>query len=171
MTGIRSGSQAEDAGIVAGDEIVSVNGGPARDEIDFMFYGAEDVVRLDIKRGDSALTFELDGGEDHGIEFAPMEFMTCGNRCLFCFIDQNPHGMRDTVFFKDDDYRLSFLLVAYVTLTTVDESDIERIIEQRLSPLYVSVHAVDPAVRRALLGIRRDDHLMEKIDRLADAES
>ncbi len=169
VTGVMPGSQAEDAGIAVGDEIFSVNGGPARDEIDYMFYGAEDTVSLGIRRGEDVFTVELDGGEDHGIEFAPMELMTCGNRCLFCFIDQNPPGMRDTVFFKDEDYRLSFLRGAYVTLTTVDDDDIRRIIEQRLSPLYVSVHAVDPGVRRALLGIRRDDRLMDKIDRLVQA--
>ncbi len=157
------------AGLRPGDEIIAVNGGPARDAIDFLYYGADEEMVLKVRRGDREFEIDLDGYGDHGIEFEPMAFLSCGNRCVFCFVDQNPKGMRNTLYFKDEDYRLSFLHGAYVTLTTLRERDLRRIIEQRLSPLYVSIHATDPEVRRSVLGLRRDDRLMAKIDRLTQA--
>jgi putative radical SAM enzyme (TIGR03279 family) len=167
VTSVEKGSPSDEAGIIPGDVIEEVNGNPVGDSIDFMFHAAEDLVRAVVMRGGTRILAEFPGDEESGLEFEPMTLMSCGNRCVFCFVDQNPPGMRDAVYFKDEDYRLSFLQGAYVTLTGVRDSDIDRIIEQRLSPLYVSVHATDPAVRRKLLGLRRDDRLMEKIDRLA----
>lgn len=165
---IRKDSPAEDAGLHPGDDVLEVNGGPVRDAIDFLYYGSDEELQLRVRRGEQEFEVEFESWGDHGIVFEPMDFMSCGNRCVFCFVDQNPPGMRNTIYFKDEDYRLSFLHGAYVTLTTLRERELERIIEQRLSPLYISVHATDPEVRRSILGISRDDHMMEKIDRLVD---
>ncbi|MDP2984432.1 MAG: DUF512 domain-containing protein [Candidatus Latescibacter sp.] len=168
ITAIRKGSQADREGLRPGDELLAINGQPVRDDIDLMFYGAEDMVYLTVRREGHVFEAACEGYEDLGIEPEPMQIMNCGNHCLFCFVDQNPPGMRKALYFKDEDYRLSFLHGAYVTLTTLRETDIARIIEQRLSPLYVSVHATEPDVRRKILGIKRDDRLMEKIDRLLE---
>ena len=168
VTTVEKNSQAEWEGVLSGDEIMTVNGNPVRDDIDFLFYGDEEALHLSIQRDGRILEVILDGYEEHGMEFEPMELMSCGNHCVFCFIDQNPRGMRKTVYFKDEDFRLSFLHGAYVTLTSLGESEIQRIIEQRLSPLYVSVHATDPDVRRTILGLKRDDCLLEKMDRLLE---
>jgi putative radical SAM enzyme (TIGR03279 family) len=96
-----------------------------------------------------------------------MAFRACGNKCIFCFSDQNPQGLRKSLYFKDEDYRLSFLFGNYVTLTRVGRDDLERIAEQRLSPLFVSIHAFDLEVRKKLLGFKRDDHLWDKLRFLA----
>ncbi len=111
----------------------------------------------------------VSAGEDHGIEFEPMNFMSCVNNCIFCFVDQNPPGMRKALYFKDEDYRLSFLHGAYITMTALSETHIQRIEEQHLSPLYISVHVTEPSVRKKMLGIPHNDHLLEKIDRLIDS--
>ncbi|MDZ7372815.1 MAG: DUF512 domain-containing protein [candidate division KSB1 bacterium] len=157
-------------GLVEGDRILQVNGSPVRDEIDFQFYGSEEEVRLRVLRGREVL--ELSGrrrfGEPWGIAFEEIKYRSCGNHCIFCFVDQNPPGLRPSLYFKDEDYRLSFLHGNYVTLTNVGRRDLQRIIEQRLSPLYVSVHATDPFVRTKLLGIRRDDGLLAKLQELVE---
>jgi len=165
---IREGSQAEREGLRPGDELLAVNGQPVRDDIDLLYYGAEDVVYLALQREGHVFEAECEGSEDLGIELEQMRFKFCRNHCLFCFVDQNPPGMRKAVYFKDEDYRLSFLHGSYITLTTLSETEIKRIVEQRLSPLYVSVHATEPAVRQLILGIERDDRLLEKIDSLLD---
>ncbi len=168
VAAVEKDSQAEREGIRSGDDILSVNGHPVRDDIDFLFYGSEEELLLTVSREGRIFEAVLDGYEEHGIEFEPMELMSCGNRCVFCFVDQNPRGMRKTVYFKDEDFRLSFLHGAYVTLTCLGEPEIERIIEQRLSPLYISVHATDPAVRRTIMGLNREDRLLDKLDRLLE---
>ena len=123
-----------------------------------------------LERGDGAVYDVLFEHEaDPGIAFEPMHFGCCGNHCIFCFIDQNPRGLRKTLYFKDEDYRLSFLHGNYVTLTRTGRADLARIAAQRLSPLYISVHAADPAVRTKMLGLSSDDHLMDKIRFLADS--
>ncbi|MBN2200680.1 DUF512 domain-containing protein [bacterium] len=165
LESVRPGSPASAAGLRRGDALVSVNGKPVRDLLDFRFHSSD---------GSPACVFEREGrkvrvaipdgdAEAFGLQFAPMRFRACGNKCVFCFVDQNPPGARPSLRFKDEDYRLSFLFGNYVTLTAVGEEDLERIAEQRLSPLYVSVHAADPEVRRRLLGLRKDDRLIEKI--------
>ncbi|MDM7926094.1 MAG: DUF512 domain-containing protein [bacterium] len=162
---VRPGSPASAAGLRRGDVLVSVNGKPVRDMLDLRFHSAEGTARCVFERGGGPLRAAIPGGdtEAFGLRFAPMRFRHCGNKCLFCFVDQNPPGVRPALAFKDEDYRLSFLFGNYVTLTAVREDDLRRIAEQRLSPLYVSVHAADPQVRRRLLGLRRDDRLIEKI--------
>ncbi|MCI0515800.1 DUF512 domain-containing protein, partial [candidate division KSB1 bacterium] len=95
--------------------------------------------------------------------FEPIRYRSCGNHCIFCFVDQNPPHLRPTLYFKDEDFRLSFLFGSYVTLTNLSRRDAARIVAQRLSPLYVSIHAVNPTVRQKLLGLRKEDHLMKKL--------
>ncbi|MFA6471992.1 MAG: PDZ domain-containing protein, partial [Candidatus Latescibacterota bacterium] len=168
ITTVRDGSQAEREGLLPGDELLAVNGQPVRDDIDLLFYGSEDVVYLTVKREGHVFEAECEGSEDLGIELEQMRFKFCRNHCLFCFVDQNPPAMRKAVYFKDEDYRLSFLHGSYITLSTLSKTEIKRIVEQRLSPLYVSVHATEPAVRQQILGIVRDDCLMEKMDTLLD---
>lgn len=169
ITSVLDGSPAARAGIRAGDLLAEIDGYPVCDHIDVLFHGAEEEVVLTIERDGESRTLTIESMGDWGIEFEDMRFRACGNRCLFCFVDQNPTGMRREVYFKDEDYRLSFLHGSYVTLTALSEADMRRIEAQRLSPLYVSVHATDPDVRRRLLGLRRDDRLMDKIDRLTAA--
>lgn len=160
---------AHSAGLKAGDRLVFINGRPIRDPVDFQFHSADELLDCVFRRGNRPVHVRIrrDELDDFGLRFTPMRFRACGNRCVFCFADQNPKGLRNTLYFKDEDYRLSFLYGNYVTLTRVEEKDLLRIAEQRLSPLYVSVHATDAEVRKKLLGIRRDDRLLEKIRFLA----
>lgn len=167
------GGAAERVGIRPGDLLVEVNGHPVEDIIDVRFYAAEDECVLTLLRDGARLTVELDKGIDDpiGVEFEDDLFdgiRLCSNRCDFCFVDQQPKGMRPTLRIRDDDYRLSFLHGNFVTLTNLTERDWERIFRQRLSPLYVSVHATDDAVRRRLLRNKRSSPVMDDLRRLSE---
>jgi putative radical SAM enzyme (TIGR03279 family) len=160
------------AGIVAGDVIVSAAGEPVRDVIDWMWL-ADDaeveavVLAPDGTRRDVTLARDLDEG--WGFDFDGVVFdgiRECDNACTFCFVAQLPPGLRPALYVRDDDFRLSFLAGNFVTLTNVRDDDIDRILEQRLSPLHVSVHAVDPDVRRRLLCATAEDRALEFIDTL-----
>ena len=173
LRNVVASSPAGRAGLRPGDVLLKINGRSMRDTLDFRFHAAE-AENVCVLRDGKKHTFRIRGcasrdpGLEQGLEFEPMAFSPCGNRCLFCFVDQNPKGMRKSLYFKDEDYRLSFLFGNYVTLTRVDEADLERIVEQRLSPLFVSIHAFEPDVRARLLGIKRDDRLWEKLRHLVD---
>ena len=142
------------AGFRTGDQILRINGEEVKDLIDFQVSSAEDFLQIEIKRGDETYVAEIEreAGEPFGLEFEDMRLRSCNNKCVFCFIHQMPKGMRRSLYFEDDDFRLSFLHGSYVTLTNVRDSDIERIVEQGLSPQYISVHATDPDLRQELLG-------------------
>ncbi len=147
---------AERVGLQSEDELLSINGHPLRDVIDVRFYSAEEHLVLRVRRDGEEFTVEAERrySEPLGLEFVHPTFDTirrCNNRCEFCFVAQMPPGLRRSLYVKDDDYRYSFLFGNYVTLTDLDEPDWERIGEQHLSPLYVSVHATDPDLRRRLL--------------------
>ncbi len=163
---IEPGSIAEELGIKAGDYLISINGHKIRDRLDYRFYQADERLEVLVKQGDKEIIFDIekDADEALGLEPEEMKLMACGNNCVFCFVYQNPKGMRKTLYFKDEDYRYSFLYGHYVTMTTLKQADLERIVEQRLSPLYISVHSTDSETRKLLLGIKRDDHLLEKIE-------
>lgn len=165
---ITAGSEASRKGISKGDIIESVNGYLVNDQIDFMFYGSEQKLKLVLKRGTETFKATLNNSPDMGIELEDMKIKSCGNKCLFCFIDQNPKGMRKEIYVKDEDYRLSFLYGSYITLNSLREPDLKRIIEQRLSPLYISVHSTDKDTRMKMLGIKRESDLLETIDTLID---
>lgn len=162
------GSIADELGIEKGDQIVTINGHEINDRLDYRFYQADEQLEVLIQKPNEAIVYEIekDPDEDLGLELEDMKLMSCGNNCVFCFVYQNPKGMRKALYFKDEDYRYSFLYGHYVTMTTLKQRDLERIVEQRLSPLYISVHATEPEVRKFLLGIKREDHLLEKIDYL-----
>ena len=150
-------SLAERLGLLPGDEIVRIDDHPVRDPIDFQFYSAEERYTLLVRRGGMARQVEVDSDEGDwlGLEFSEMEYKRCGNKCIFCFVDQNPGGLRDALYFKDEDFRLSFLYGNYVTLTNLSHSELERIAEQRLSPLCISVHSTEDYVRAACLAFVR----------------
>lgn len=142
-----------------GDRLVRIGESAIEDILDFYYLGEEaselDVAILD--RDGRSLNFNL-RAEDLTLlaeAFAPLEFKTCACRCVFCFIDQNPKGLRDQIYVKDEDYRLSFLYGNYITLTSLGRRGLRRVLEQKLSPLFVSVHATDLDVRTKLLGIKR----------------
>lgn len=156
---VEPNSIAEEAGLEAGDVLVAVNGHDFRDILEYRYLTAEYEVTLEILKKDGSteiITVENDY-EDLGLEFREGlidEAQSCTNKCIFCFIDQLPKGMRDTVYFKDDDTRLSFLQGNYVTLTNLSDEEIDRLIKMRVSPINVSVHATDPDLRCMMLNNR-----------------
>jgi putative radical SAM enzyme (TIGR03279 family) len=170
ITRIHPGSPAAHAGLRPGDELLAVNGRALRDAVDYLYAMADETLRLRLRRAEGSveeIRLKRGPGEAPGIEIAPDPVRRCGNRCVFCFIDQNPKGLRRNLYVKDEDYRLSLLFGNYVTLTNLREWEIERILEQRLSPLYVSVHAVDPGVRQRMLGCRGSGEILPILSRLA----
>ena len=172
ISGVRPGSLADEAGIEPGDLLVSLDGRVLRDVVDLQFYQAEPEVTVQIRKAnglDELLVFEKDIDEDLGLEFerATWDDVTlCNNNCFFCFLKGLPKGMRKTLYVKDDDYRLSFLHGNFVTLTNLAEADWERLAEQRLSPLNVSVHATELALRRMMLANQSAPNVIDQIRRL-----
>ncbi len=155
-----------------GDRIIRINGQPVHDLIDFHFLsGGESCLVLTVLSREGTrkkVTLQKNEDEPLGVEVETFKYRHCGNDCVFCFVDQNPEGMRKAMYFKDEDYRLSFLWGNFTTLTNTSQKDLHRIVQQRLSPLYVSIHATEPELRKKLLGIKRDDHLQDKLKYLAD---
>jgi putative radical SAM enzyme (TIGR03279 family) len=156
VVAVAAGSPAAAAGVLAGDEIVRVNGQEPRDIIEWQLATDEADVELDVRRGGLDLTLAIDkrAGQPLGVDVSSAVFdrvRTCDNHCEFCFIYQLPKGMRRSLYLKDDDYRLSFLYGNFTTLTRFTESDLERVVTERLSPLHVSIHATDPDVRSHML--------------------
>jgi putative radical SAM enzyme (TIGR03279 family) len=156
-------------GFEPGDSIVAINGEKPRDLIDYQFLCADELIELEVldaKGKTHKLEIEKEYDEDLGVEFETALFdglIQCNNRCPFCFIDQQPPGKRETLYLKDDDYRLSFLYGSYLTLTNLTEKEWSRIEQMRLSPLYVSVHATEPDVRIRLLKNLRAGQILEQI--------
>jgi putative radical SAM enzyme (TIGR03279 family) len=166
-------SLAERIGLRPGDELLSINGRRLRDVIDVQFYAAEERAAFVVRREGQALTVEAERryGEPLGLDFVDLTFdgiRRCDNRCEFCFVAQMPSQLRTSLYVKDDDYRLSFLTGSYITLTNLSEADWARISEQRLSPLYVSVHATDLDLRRRTLRNPDAPDVMAQLRRLAD---
>lgn len=167
---VKEGSSAEESGLKKGDVVVSVGSSPVKDVIDFVYHSQGDDVRAVARRGAKELRIRLErnGSGLFGLRFEPLEPITCSNKCLFCFVDQLPRGLRETLYVKDEDYRLSFLHGNFVTMTNLGSSVIARIIRQRLSPLYVSVHATSPSVRARLLGNSRGASVLPKLRTLKE---
>ncbi|NJR37575.1 MAG: TIGR03279 family radical SAM protein [Leptolyngbyaceae cyanobacterium CSU_1_4] len=169
ITRVLPDSIAAEVGFEAGDRLVSVNGQPLRDLIDYRFLCADeflDLEVLDAKGKKHQVEIEKDYDEDLGLEFETALFdglMQCNNHCPFCFIDQQPPGKRQSLYFKDDDYRLSFLYGSYLTLTNLTQREWDRIAQMRLSPLYVSVHATEVEVRVRLLKNLRAGQILDQL--------
>lgn len=170
ITSVEPGSIADEMGLEAGDRLLKVNDDRLRDVLDWRFYAGgetEMVVSVEKTSGEVwELDVEIDEGDDWGLEFETIMPRQCANDCVFCFIKQNPVGARKSLFIKDEDIRLSFLHGNYTTMTSMTEREFRRIVEQRLSPQYVSVHATDPELRRMMLGRPKADDIVATIRRL-----
>lgn len=175
VRGVSAGSIASELGVQPGDRIMEINGQPVHDLIDYRFFTSDECITINLEKPDGEiweLEIEKDFDEDIGLEFGPEGLgntLRCRNKCIFCFVDQMPPDMRDTLYIKDDDYRLSFLQGNFVTLTNLAERDFKRIINQRLSPLYISVHTTNPGLRVRMLGNPRAGEIMDKLSLLAGA--
>jgi len=171
IAAVEKGSPAHAAGLRAGDRLIAINGRLVRDVLDCQFY-AEGKAILDIERSGQHLRVELEvDGAGLGLEFVAPTFdglRRCVNRCPFCFLKGLPRRLRRSLYVKDDDYRYSFLFGNFITLTNLTEADWERLAEQRLSPLYVSVHATDLDLRRRLLGNPRAPDVLAQLRRLGE---
>ncbi|MEA5551404.1 TIGR03279 family radical SAM protein [Anabaena cylindrica UHCC 0172] len=169
ITKVLPESIAAEIGFEAGDAIVAINGTQPRDLIDYQFLCADEVLELEVLDTSGKthhLEIEKDYDDDLGLEFETALFdglIQCNNRCPFCFIDQQPPGKRSSLYFKDDDYRLSFLYGSYLTLTNLPEKEWQRIEQMRLSPLYVSIHATEPEIRTRLLKNNRAGQILKQL--------
>ena len=176
ITKVEEGSIAEEIGIEVDDVLLAINDTPIDDIIDYKFLAADEEVVLDIQKSDGeiwAYEIEKEYGEDLGLEFGGGimdKAKSCTNKCMFCFIDQLPNGMRETLYFKDDDSRLSFLQGNFVTLTNMKDEDIDRIIRYKISPINISVHTTNPELRVKMLKNRFAGSILERLKKLRDAE-
>ncbi|HEV3469902.1 MAG TPA: DUF512 domain-containing protein [Pyrinomonadaceae bacterium] len=174
ITEVEPGGLGAELELEAGDRVIKVNGRAVRDYLDFRFHaGGETELTLNVlKRGGEEWEIEVERGEgeDFGLTFENIAPRQCANECLFCFCKGNPPDARPALFFRDEDVRLSFLYGNYTTLTSITEDEMRRVIEQRLTPQYVSVHATDLKVRAYLLGVdeKRAD-ISDKLRRMMDA--
>ena len=168
-------SIADEIGIEVGDILLSINGERVEDIIQYKFLISDEYIELEIQKQNGRVylyEIEKDYDEELGIEFTnPIidKAKSCRNKCVFCFIDQLPEGMRETLYFKDDDSRLSFLQGNFVTLTNMSEDDINNIIRYRISPINISVHTTNPELRRKMINNKFAGKLMDTMRRLADA--
>jgi len=175
ITSIDHGSPAEKAGIAAGEKLISVNGKPIVDVLDYKFYCYDPKLELELETSDGGkrmLHIAKREGQELGLNFETYlmdKARRCSNNCIFCFIDQNPKGMRESIYFKDDDSRLSFLLGNYITMTNLSEREIQRIIDLRISPVNVSIHTTDPELRCKMLGNRFAGRGFELMQKFAEA--
>src|SRR5690606_8061706 len=168
-----AGTIADELALEIGSRVVRINGEVVRDAIDYRFLEADGMLELEVvpAGGGEAVIYEIekDDGEPLGIVPAADAVRQCANKCVFCFVDGNPAGARRSLHLKDDDFRLSFTYGSYVTLPTLGPRGFGRLFEQRLSPLYVSVHAAEPEERRRQLGVNHGGDIVAQLARLTDA--
>jgi putative radical SAM enzyme (TIGR03279 family) len=169
---VTEGSIAYETGLEKGDIILSINGNPVKDVIDFMFLARDNTLTLKIQRANKIHQFKIKKKENEhiGIEIKSFRTKSCRNKCIFCFVDQMPKGMRKTLYLKDDDFRMSFLYGNYITLTNLTDADKKRIIDQRLSPLYVSIHTTDNDLRKKMLGNIKAANILKELLELTAAK-
>lgn len=174
ITGVTRGSLAERAGIKSGDTLISINKNEINDVLDYRFYMCAERLSLELCRDGERYSSKIkkDEYDDIGLEFETFlmdKKHSCRNACIFCFIDQMPKGYRDTLYFKDDDSRLSFLMGNYVTLTNLHDPDVDRIIKMHMSPINISVHTTDPDLRVKMLRNKRAGEVLGYMKRFAEA--
>jgi len=171
VNAVQPDSLGQELGLTAGTELLSVNGRTLEDFLDWEFLTADDAFTLHVRQPDGEeVEFDIERpeGMPMGVGLEPPRIRRCANRCDFCFVDGLPTGLRETLYIRDDDYRLSFRYGNFATLTNLKPRDVDRIIEYRLSPLYVSVHATDPTVRRWLLRNPTAPDILEQLRRFAE---
>ena len=175
ITGIKPGSIAEELNMKSGDFVLEINGQPIEDVFDYEFLCRDEYLELlsETAEGEQIL-FEIEKEEDEdlGLLFdggLMDQYRSCRNKCIFCFIDQMPPGMRETLYVKDDDWRLSLMMGNYITMTNMTDAEFERVIRRHVSPLYISVHATDPDVRTRMLHNPRAGRLTERLRMLKEA--
>jgi len=171
VTSVQPDTIAEELGLREGTELLAVNGRELEDFLDWEFLTAEEAILLHVRQPDGEeIEFDIERplGEPLGVSLEPARIRRCANRCDFCFVDGLPDGLRDVLYVRDDDYRLSFRYGNFATLTNLKPRDVQRIVEYRLSPLYVSVHATDPMVRRYLLRNPTAPEILPQLRELAE---
>src|SRR6185436_14627105 len=175
IQGVEPGSIAQEVGIEPGDRLLAINDRLIEDVLDYRYISSLSDRELIVKIGKASgelwdIEIEREEDEDLGLDLEGIQTRICKNNCIFCFVHQLPRGkqVRRTLRVKDEDFRLSFLFGHYLTLTNLSEADFQRIFEQRLSPLYVSVHATDPELRKYLLQTQKPDDLLGNKSRLVD---
>ncbi len=158
-------SPAAKAGLQQGDILLSINSCPLHDVIDFMFNKGSDELEIEFMRNAVAnkILITMEDDADLGITVKPFKVKTCRNNCIFCFVKQLPKGLRKSLYIKDEDYRLSFLYGNYMTLSNITDEDRKRILEQRLSPLYISVHTTNRSLRNKMLGNPKAQDIMKEL--------
>ena len=172
ISGVEDGSRAQRAGVRPGDVLVSINGHAIGDVLDYRFFETERELRLELLRAGEPYAVELAKPQyaELGLEFDTYLMdrqRSCRNNCVFCFIDQLPKGMRETLYFKDDDDRLSFLFGNYITLTNIDSREVDRILQMHISPINISVHTMDPELRCKMMNNRFAGESLRHLYRLA----
>ena len=168
---IQPHSPAARASMQAGDTIFTINDNAVNDLIDLQYHSADDVLRIAVEtsgKKQKSILLKQDWQSPLGIVPAPIQCRTCANNCIFCFVDQMRPGFRDTLYIKDDDYRLSFLHGNFITLTNLSPPDFKRIIEQKLSPLYISVHTTNPALHKKMLRFKHNFDIRQSLIRLSE---
>jgi putative radical SAM enzyme (TIGR03279 family) len=165
---ITEDSPAHKAGLEKGDILLSINDQPVMDIIDYMFHSNDSTLNLKVQRGKKShkVKIKRKQGTDIGFELKSFRTRTCRNKCVFCFVNQLPKGMRKTLYLKDDDYRMSFLYGNYITLTNISAKEKKRICEQKLSPLYVSVHTTNNELRKKMLGNPKAPDILKELQEL-----
>ncbi len=166
IVGVSPGSPAARAGLAPGSRLVSINGRPVRDDIDLLFLSADEALSLIFLDGEGRerrARLRKSYEQDLGIALEEYPIRRCNNRCVFCFIDQNPPGLRAALYFKDGDFRMSFTHGNYITTTNLSQADLERIAAQRLSPLYISVHSTNEELRLRMLGVKKAPPILERL--------
>ena len=163
-------SIAASIGLKPGDRLESIDGSRVKDIIDYRFKVTDEKILLKVKQGGEIKEYDIEKDVDDnlGLGFDDFKIRGCANDCVFCFVDQNPAGMRDGLYFRDGDFRMSFLHGHFVTMTNMGWKELKRIVEQRLSPLYVSVHVTDPDKRLEMFLYGKDDFLMKKFEYLTE---
>ncbi len=175
ITRVIQHSIAEELGVEPGDRLLKINGHALEDLIDYQFLISDEYLEVELNKANGeewVLEVEKELQEDLGLEFAEATFdgiKRCGNQCVFCFVEQMPPGMRETLYVKDDDYRMSFLHGNFITFTNLSEKNLQRIIRMRLSPLYISVHTTNPELRQKMLNSVRAGKLIGQLKQLAAA--